>query len=246
VDIIRTYMGAHAIPQEYKGNVPGYMTFMTDTVMPYIAGRKLAEFMDIFCEEGVFSPEESGLLLQAGRKLGFKLKIHADEIVPLQGAELAAELQAVSAEHLVGASEEGMDAMSKAGVTAVLLPGTSFCLMLGRYANARRMMEKGIRVAIATDYNPGSCPTENLQAVMTFACYGMKLSPHEIIRGMTINAAHAVDRVSEIGSLEVGKKADLVIFDSPNPEYWIYHIGINHVDKVIKNGKVVVEHGRRI
>jgi imidazolonepropionase len=246
VDIIRTYMGAHAIPQEYKGNVPGYMTFMTDTVMPYIAGRKLAEFMDIFCEEGVFSPEESGLLLQAGRKLGFKLKIHADEIVPLQGAELAAELQAVSAEHLVGASEEGMDAMSKAGVTAVLLPGTSFCLMLGRYANARRMMEKGIRVAIATDYNPGSCPTENLQAVMTFACYGMKLSPHEIIRGMTINAAHAVDRVSEIGSLEVGKKADLVIFDSPNPEYLIYHIGINHVDKVIKNGKVVVEHGRRI
>ena len=246
IDILRTYMGAHAIPEEYKGNSKGYMEFMTGVVMPYIAANKLAEFMDVFCEEGVFSPEESRELMEKGKANGFKLKIHADEIIPLQGAELAAEMGAISAEHLLAASDKGMDELSKAGVTAVLLPGTSFYLMLGKYADARKMMGKGIRVALATDYNPGTCPTENLQAVMTFACFGMKLSPMEIIRGMTVNAAHAVDRASEIGSIEAGKKADLVILDTPNLDYALYHFGINHVDKVIKNGRVVVEQGRII
>ena len=243
IDIIRTYMGAHAVPQEYKGNTQGYMDFMIDKVMPYVAENKLAEFMDLFCEEGVFSPKESKVLMEAGKKLGFKLKIHADEIIPLQGAELAAEMQAVSAEHLLAASEEGIAAMSKAKVTAVLLPGTSFYLMLGKYAQARKMMEAGVRVAIATDYNPGTCPTENLQAIIPFACFGMKLTPTEIIRAMTINAAYAIDRQNEIGSLEIGKKADIVIFDAPNLDYIAYHFGINHVCKVIKNGKIVVKNG---
>lgn len=246
VDILRTYMGAHAIPEEYKGNTRGYMDFMTGIVMPYVAENKLAEFMDVFCEEGVFSPEEAGIVMEKGRELGFKLKIHADEIIPLQGAELAARMRAISAEHLLAVSDSGMEELSRAKVTAVLLPGTSFYLMLGRYADARKMMEKGIRVALATDYNPGTCPTENLQAVMTFACFGMKLSPEEIIRSMTINAAHAVDRASEIGSIEEGKRADIVILDTPNPDYAIYHFGINHVDKVIKNGKIVVDRGRII
>lgn len=246
VDLVSTYMGAHAVPEEFKGNTQGYIDFMCDKVMPYVRKNNLAEFMDVFCEEGVFSPEEARLIMQKGKEQGFKLKIHADEIIPLQGAELAAEMGAVSAEHLLAASDEGIDAMAKAGVTAVLLPGTSFYLMLGKYAQARKMMDKGVRVAIATDYNPGTCPTENLQAIMTFACFGMKLTPEEIIKGMTLNAAHALDRAGDIGSLEAGKKADLVIFDAPNLEYIVYHFGINHVDTVIKNGKTVVENGRII
>lgn len=246
VDIIRTYMGAHAVPSEYRGNPSGYIDFMIREVMPYIADSRLAEFMDIFCEEGVFSVEESRKLMLAGKKLGFGLKIHADEIVPLHGAELAAEMGAVSAEHLIAASETGIEAMSRSGVAAVLLPGTSFYLMVGRYAQAKKMMEKGIRVALATDYNPGSCPTENLQAVMTFACMGMKLLPEEILKCMTINAAYAVKREKEIGSIEAGKKADLVVFDAPNMDYIVYHFGINHVDKVIKNGRLAVDNGQLI
>ena len=246
IDIISTYMGAHAIPPEYKGKTDEYMAFMLNKVMPYVAKHKLVEFMDVFCEEGVFLPHEAKILMRAGKKLGFKLKIHADEIIPLQGAELAAELMAMSAEHLMAASEEGLIALKNSKVTAVLLPGTSFYLMLGKYANARKMIEMGIRVALATDYNPGSSPTESLQAIMTFACFGMKLTPMEIIKGMTLNAAYAVDRASEIGSIEVGKKGDLVILNAPNLDYVVYHYGINHVDTVIKNGVIVVEQGKLI
>lgn len=244
VDIVGTYMGAHAVPPEYKGNPSGYMDFMMREVMPYIAANGLAEFMDVFCEEGVFSVEESRVLMREGKKLGFGLKIHADEIVPLHGAELAAEMEAVSAEHLIAASETGIEAMSRSGVVAVLLPGTSFYLMLDRYAQAKKMMEKGVRVALATDYNPGSCPTENLQAIMTFACMGMKLLPEEILKCMTINAAYAVNRAPAIGSIEVGKNADLVVFDAPNLDYIVYHFGINHVDQVVKNGRLAVDHGQ--
>ena len=244
VDIVRTFMGAHAFPVEYKGNTRGYMDFMLKEVMPVVKERNLAEFMDVFCEHGVFSPEESEELFLAGKEMGFKLKIHADEIVPLQGAELAAKLGAVSADHLLAASDEGIEMMSKAGVTATVLPGTSFYLMTGKFARGRDMINKGVRVAIATDYNPGSSPTENLQQVMTFACFGMKLTPEEIFRGMTINAAHAIGREKEIGSLEAGKKADLVLFQCNNPEYVVYHYGINHVETVIKDGKVVVDKGQ--
>lgn len=246
VDVVSTYMGAHAVPEEFKGNTKGYIDFMCEKVMPYVRKNNLAEFMDVFCEDGVFSPEESRIIMQKGKEQGFKLKIHADEIIPLQGAELAGEMGAVSAEHLLAASDDGIAAMAKAGVTAVLLPGTSFYLMIGKFAQAKKMIEMGVRVAIATDYNPGTCPTENLQSIMTFACFGMKLTPEEIIKGMTINAAHAVDRAGEIGSLEAGKKADIVIFDSPNLEYIIYHFGVNHVGTVIKNGKIVVENGKMI
>lgn len=241
LDIVSTYMGAHAIPIEYKNEPQGYMDFMLNKVMPYISAHQLAEFMDVFCEEGVFSPEQSKILLTAGSKMGFKLKIHADEIIPLQGAELAAELKAVSADHLLAASDEGMQAMKEAGVTAVLLPGTSFYLMLNKYAQARKMIDMGIRVALASDYNPGTCPCENLQTIMTFACFGMHMTPAEILPAMTINAAHAIDRSGSIGSLEQGKQADIIILNAPNWDYVIYHYGINHVDKVIKNGRVVVD-----
>jgi len=243
MDIVSTYMGAHAIPEEFKGNTQGYMDFMTEKVMPIVKERNLAEFMDVFCEHGVFSPEESEKLFIAGKKMGFKLKIHADEIIPLQGAELAAKVGAVSADHLLAASDEGIRMMAEAGVTATVLPGTSFYLMTGKYARARDMMNAGVRVAIATDYNPGSSPTENLQAVMTFACFGMKLTPEEIVKAMTLNGAYAISKNKEIGSLEVGKKADMVLFNSSNPEYIVYHYGINHVDTVIKGGKIVVDGG---
>ncbi len=246
IDIIPTYLGAHAIPKEFSANPQGYIRMMIEEVMPYVIGHGLAEFMDVFCEEGVFSPEDARELMEAGRDMGFKLKIHADEIVSLKGAELAAEMQAISADHLLAASADGLNAMCQAGVTAVLLPGTSFYLMLGRYADARKMIAKGLRVALASDYNPGTCPTENLQAIMTLACFGMQLSPEEILKGMTINAAYAVDRAAEIGSIEAGKKADLVILNAPNWDYVIYHFGINHVDKVIKSGRLVVEDGRLV
>lgn len=241
VDIVSTYMGAHAIPENFKGNTGGYMDFMFEKVMPYVAKHKLAEFIDVFCEEGVFSPEEAKVIFQKAREMGFKLKIHADEIVPLQGAELAAEMNAVSADHLLAASDKGIEDMAKAGVTAVTLPGTSFYLMLGKYAKARKMIDAGVRVAIATDYNPGTSPTESLQTIMSFACFGMKLTPEEIIKAMTLNGAYAMDRQQYIGSIEKGKKADLVIFDAPNVDYIVYHYGINHVDTVIKNGKIVVK-----
>lgn len=241
LDIISTYMGAHAIPLEFKHNPSAYVEFMINEVMPKIAAEGLAEFLDVFCEEGVFSPEQARIIMGAGQMLGFKLKIHADEIIPLQGAELAAEMQAVSAEHLLAASEAGLQTMKEAEVIAVLLPGTSFYLMLGKYAPARKMIDMGLRVALASDYNPGTCPCENLQTIMTFACFGMHLTPEEILRGMTINAAHAIDRAAQIGSLEAGKRADLVILNAPNWDYVVYHFGINHVDKVIKNGRVVVD-----
>jgi imidazolonepropionase len=246
VDIISTYMGAHAVPPEYKSNPQEYIDFMLHDVMPYIAAHDLAEFMDVFCEEGVFSPQQAKILMEAGRELGFKLKIHADEIIPLQGAELAAALQAVSADHLLAASEEGLQAMKEAEVTAVLLPGTSFYLMLGKYAQARKMIDMGIRVALASDYNPGTCPCENLQTIMTFACFGMHMTPEEILQAMTINAAYAVDRAGQVGSLVPGKQADIVIMNAPNWDYVIYHYGINHVDKVIKNGCVVVDNAQLV
>lgn len=241
VDIVSTYMGAHAIPPEYKNDNAGYINFMCENVMPYVKESGLAEFVDVFCEEGVFSVEESEYIMQKALDLGFKLKIHADEIVPLGGAELAAKMGAISAEHLLAASEKGIEDMAASNVTAILLPGTSFYLMTGKFAQAKKMIEKGVRVAIATDYNPGTCPTENLQSIMTFACFGMKMTPLEIIKAMTINAAYGINRDNEIGSIEIGKKADLVIFDCPNHNYIVYHFGVNHVDKVIKRGKVVVD-----
>ena len=244
IEVVSTYMGAHAVPEEYKANREEYINLMINEVIPYISQNNLAEFIDCFCEEGVFTIEESRKILRAGISYNLKAKLHADEIEAIGGAELAAELGAVSAEHLVGASEEGIRALAKNGVCAVLLPATSFYLMLNRFAKARRMIESGVRVALATDCNPGTSPTESLQSIMTFACFGMKLLPEEIIKAMTINAAYAIGRENVVGSIEIGKQADLVIFDSPNINYLIYHFGVNAVQTVIKNGKVVVEQGR--
>jgi len=244
LDIVSTYMGAHAIPAEYKESRDGYINLMLEDVIPYVAANGLAEFIDCFCEHGVFSVAESRQILSKGREHGLKIKLHADEIEPMGGGELAAELGAVSAEHLVAVSPAGIAAMKEAGTIPVLLPGTSFYLRLGRYAPAREMIEAGLPVALATDYNPGSCPTESLQSVMVFASMGMGLTPAEVISGMTINSAWSIGRGERVGSLEAGKQADIVIMDAPNENYLVYHFGINHVDTVIKKGTVVVVDGR--
>lgn len=241
IDIVSTYMGAHAIPEEYKENRYEYINLIIDSVIPYVTENNLAEFIDCFCEEGVFSVEESRRILKAGAEKGLKVKIHADEIKPIGGAELAAELNATSAEHLVGASLEGIKKLANKGVVAVLLPSTSFYLMLNKFADARTMIKENVPIALATDCNPGTSPTESLQNVMTYACFGMKLTPEEIINSMTINAAYAIGRNNEIGSIEPGKKADLVVFNSKSLDYLIYHFGINSVKSVIKNGKLVVD-----
>lgn len=244
IDIVSTYLGAHAVPEEYKPYREAYIKLILEEVIPYITSNNLAEFIDCFCEEGVFTIEESREILKEGIKLGLKAKLHADEIEPIGGAELAAELGAVSAEHLVGASEQGMKTMAESGTVAVLLPATSFYLMLNKFANARKMIELGVPIALATDCNPGTSPTESLQTLMTFACFGMRLLPEEIINAMTINAACAISREKEIGSIEEGKMADITIFNSKNLNYLIYHFGVNAVQTVIKNGKVVVNEGK--
>lgn len=244
VDIVRTYMGAHAVPEEYKGNTEGYINLMMDKIIPYVAENDLAEFIDCFCEEGVFSLEESERILLRGKELGLKIKIHADEIEPMGGAQLAGKLHAASAEHLVAASDEGIEAMKEGGVIPTLLPGTSFYLRLGKFARARKMIDMGLPVALATDYNPGTCPTESLQGIMVFASMGMGMTPQEVINAMTINSAHAINRGDVVGSLEKGKKADILMMDAPNENYMIYHFGINHVINVIKDGRFVVRDGR--
>ncbi len=241
IDIVSTFMAAHAIPKEYKMDREGYIEDIINNMIPYISENKLAEFIDCFCEEGVFSVEECRRILKAGKKLGLNIKIHADEVETVKGAELAGELKATSAEHLVAASDSGIKSLAENDVVAVLLPSTSFYLMLNNFARARKMIDEGVTVALATDCNPGTSPTESLQTVMTFACFGMKLFPEEIINAMTINAACAINRENEIGSIEVGKKADIVIFNSKNLNYLMYHFGVNDVKTVIKNGEIVIQ-----
>ena len=245
VDIVSTFLGAHALPGEFKNKKKQYIDFLIEEVMPCVKRLDLAEFCDVFCEKGVFSVEESRKILTRAKEMGYKLKLHADEIEPLGGAQLAGELEAVTADHLLAVSDKGLRKMKEGNVIAVLLPGTSFNLYLGKYARARDIIDAGLAVALATDYNPGSCPTENIQLIISLACLKMNMTPEEVVCAVTINGAHAIDRGSEIGSLEAGKKADIVVLDVPNISYLPYHFGINHVDKVIKNGRLVVD-GQRL
>lgn len=240
VDIISTFMGAHAIPMEYKDNSDEFVDIIIDQ-LSIIVEKDLAKFCDVFCEEGVFTIDQSRRILLKAKEVGMGIKIHADEIKPLGGAELAAETGCISADHLVAASDEGIKQMAQKGVIANLLPGTSFNLQTGKYAQARKMIEEGVAVALSTDYNPGSCPTENIQLIMSFASLIMKLTPEEVITGVTMNGAASLGIEKTHGSIEEGKVADIVIFDSPNIEYVIYHFGINHTDTVIKDGKIVYQ-----
>ncbi len=242
VDIASTFLGAHAVPMEYKERSDEFVEKVIE-MLPVVKERELAEFCDVFCEEGVFSVEQTRRILLEAKRLGYKLKIHADEIVSLGGAELAAEVGAISGDHLMAASDRGIELMAREGVVADILPGTSF--NLGKaYAPARKMIDMGVPVALSTDYNPGSCPTENMQFIMQLGSLGLRMTPKEVFTAVTINAAHSIGRAHEIGSLEPGKKADFVVFDVPNLDYIIYHFGINHTKEVYKGGKLVYSNGR--
>ncbi|AYZ72993.1 imidazolonepropionase [Fusobacterium necrophorum] len=239
ISLVSTFMAAHATPPEFKGRTGEYVEEVIK-MLPEIKKRKLAEFCDVFCEEGVFSVEDSRKILTKAKELGFQLKIHADEVVSLGGVELAGELQAVTAEHLMVITEEGIQALKRGRVIADLLPATSFNLR-HEYAPARKILDAGVQVALSTDYNPGSCPSENLQFVMQIGAAHLKMTTEEVFKAVTINGAKALCREKEIGSLEVGKQADIAVFDVPNAEYMLYHFGVNHTDSVYKAGKLVYQ-----
>ena len=241
VEVVPTFLGAHEIPPEYAGRTEDYVQQVIEEMIPAAAEKKLASFCDVFCETGVFSLEQSRRILEAGKRHGMIPKLHADELTPLGGAELAAEIGAVSADHLLFISDKGMEAMAQKGVVATLLPGTAFFLFLGRYAPARQMISKGVTVALASDFNPGSCMTESLPMITTIACTQMRMTPAEAILGITLNAAKALRKEKEIGSLEPGKQADLVVLDIPDYRHLSYHFGVNHVWKVVKKSRVVWE-----
>lgn len=239
LDIIPTFLGAHAYPVEYKQRPDDYVTLVCEEMLPAVAKQGIARFCDVFCEYGVFNVDASRQILSTGQKYGLEGKIHADELAASGGSMLAAELSVRSADHLLEITPEGMDAMAQNGVLGVLLPGTSFYLAKNRYAPAREMLSSGMALALATDANPGSSPNESMQMVLTLACLYSKLTPQEAIVAATINSAHALGIAHEVGSLEVGKKADVLIMNSPNHQYLPYHFGGNHVARVIKNGKTV-------
>lgn len=237
VDIVPTFLGAHAVPQEYAGRTDDYVDFLIREVMPCVAEAGLAEFCDIFCEQGVFSIEQSRRLLLAARGMGFDLKLHADEIVPLGGAGLAAELSATSADHLLHASDADIRAMAEKGVVATLLPLTAFALK-EPYARGRAMIDAGCAVALATDLNPGSCFSGSIPLTFALACIYMQMSIEETITALTLNGAAALNRAGSIGSIEVGKKGDLVVLNTDNYHFLPYYIGMNCVIATIKEGVI--------
>lgn len=237
VDIVPTFLGAHAVPQEYAGRTDDYIDFLIREVMPCVAEAGLAEFCDVFCEQGVFSIEQSHRLLLAARGMGFNLKLHADEIVPLGGAGLAAELSATSADHLLHASDADICAMAEKGVVATLLPLTAFALK-EPYARGRAMIDAGCAVALATDLNPGSCFSGSIPLTFALACIYMQMSIEEAITALTLNGAAALNRAGSIGSIEVGKKGDLVVLNTDNYHFLPYYIGMNCVIATIKEGVI--------
>ena len=238
MDLVSTFLGAHAVPKEYKDDREAYIRLLCDEVIPAVAKEKLAEFCDVFCETGVFSAAESKTILEAGKKWGLIPKIHADEIDPIGGSQLTAQVGAISAEHLIVCPPAGIEAMAEAGTVACLLPATSFYLG-STFAPARAMIEKGVAVAMASDFNPGSCPSLNLQLVMNLGCLKYRLTPEEVLTAVTLNGAAAIHRADRLGSLEVGKQGDLVLWNAPDLDYICYRMGSNLVNTVVKKGRVV-------
>jgi len=240
VDVVPTFLGAHAVPQDFKGKQDAFIDFLISDVLPRVTEQQLAEFCDIFCEKDVFSINQSRRLLSRAKDLGLKLKLHADEIIQLGGAELAAELGAASADHLLQASDQGIKDMAAAGVVATLLPATAFSLREA-YAAARKMIDTNCAVALATDFNPGSCFSESIPLVFALATLYMNMSTEEAITALTINGAAALDRADQIGSIDVGKKGDVIVLEFPSYTYIPYHLAVNTVEKVIKQGNLVYD-----
>ena len=238
IDLVSTFLGAHAIPEEYKGKADEYIDLLCDVVLPAVKEQNLADFVDVFCEDSVFDVSQSEKMLRAGQALGLRARIHADEIEEIGGAVLSGEVGAISAEHLIATGEKGMASMAKGGVIADLLPCTSLYLNK-TFAPARRMIELGIPVAIASDFNPGSCPSLNLQLAMTMGYVKYRMTPEEILTAVTINAACSCGMEEKVGTLEVGKQADMVIWNAPDMEMLVYRFGSNLVKTVIKRGEIV-------
>lgn len=240
-DVVSTFLGAHAIPDEFKGDPDGYIDYLIDEVLPTVCEEKLADFCDVFTESSVFNVPQSRKLLLAAQKLGLPSKIHADEIDPLGGSELAGEIGAVSAEHLIATKDSGIEAMAKSKTVACLLPQTS--LYLGKpFARARDMIEAGVPVAIATDFNPGSCPSLNLQLSMNLGYLRYRLYPEEILTAVTLNAACAIGMGEKVGSAEIGKQADFVIWNTDELPMLFYRMGSNQAKTIIKKGKIYEAH----
>ena len=238
ITIVATFMGGHSVPREFKDRNSAYVHEIMNRMIPYVGSKKLAAFCDVFCEQGFFEIAESRAILSQGKQFGMLPKIHAEELSALGGAELAAEIGAVSADHLENVSGGGIDALARAGTVATLLPGVSFFLN-HKYAPARKLVDAGVPVAIASDFNPGSCMSYDMPLMMTIACTQMQMTPEEVISASTLNAAAALNLSAELGSIEPGKRADLVVLAIPNYKYLTYHFGENHVQKVVKNGVVL-------
>lgn len=238
IGIVSTFIGAHALPPEYAGDRKGYVTLVLEKMIPYVGKKKLAEFCDVFCEEGYFDATDAKRILTEGKKHGLMPKIHAEELSASGGVAVAAEVGAVSADHLENISEEGIAVLREAGVVATLLPGVSFFLSHG-YAPARRLIDGGVAVAIATDFNPGSCMSYSMPMMMTIACTQMRMTPEEAIVAATLNGAAAVKLSDKIGSIEVGKRADLLVANVPDYRYLAYHFAANHIGMTIKNGTIL-------
>jgi len=240
IELVPTFLGAHEVPDEYRDNREEYIRIVIEEMIPQVADKGLAEYCDIFCEEGVFNIDESRRIMQAALDAGLRLRFHADELGSSGGAELAASMQAVTVDHIVYVSGAGIKALAKTGTVAVLLPGTTFSLGGEKYAPARDMIEAGVTVALSTDCNPGSSYTESLGIVVSLAVLQMKMTAAEAISAITVNAACAVERADTIGRLIPGLQADVVVWDMQNYRELPYHYGVNLVTKVIKKGKVVV------
>ena len=252
IEIVPTFLGAHAVPAEYRERLDAtnaYVRAVIEEQLPAVAAQGIARFCDVFCEEGVFTADQTRRILVAARELGLDVRLHADELAPSGAAELAAELGAASADHLAVPSAAGVDALAEAAsagrhVVATLLPATTWFLMSDHHAPARELIERGVPVALATDFNPGTSPTPNLPLVMTVACLALRLTPAEALAAVTINAAAALRLDGEIGSLEVGKAADLVVWQVPTAAQIPYWPGADLAQVVVKRGRVVYERAR--
>lgn len=240
VNLVTTFLGAHAVPPEYQDNSDGYVEYIINEMLPVIAEEGLAEFTDVFCEKGVFTNEQTRKILSAAKQAGMKVKMHADEMHSSGGAGLAVDMDCFSADHLLAISEADVEKIAASDTVAVLLPATAFC-MRKNFAPARKMIDKGAIVALASDYNPGSCYTYSVPLIIALAVISMNMSLEEAITAMTLNAAAAIDRAAAVGSIQPGKKADLLILDTLDYRNLVYETGINLVGQVIKDGKCVMQ-----
>ncbi len=244
VELVPTFMGAHDVPPEYLSTKEDYIDLLVHEIMPEVRRRNLARFFDVFCEKGVYTLAETERLVQAAKAAGFGIKIHADEFVPLGGTELAAAVGAASAEHLIAVTDAGIRALAGSATVAVLLPGVSFFLRLAAKPPARRLIDAGAIVALASDFNPGTSMTESMLFVLQLGVFTLGLSIEEALNAATLNGACAIRMQDEVGSLAPGKKMDLSLCDMPGYEHLAYHLGVNPVRHVIKNGRLVVKDGR--